>query len=92
MVPYDDVGLIAQRFDLPGRPLHRFRPGHRQFELAGMDMNRLFRPRRHFVDDPAHAGDEIGILLANEHDVVRIGGEQVPDDVQKLPGKVLVDK
>ena len=92
MMADDDIRLEPQRFDLVGGALHCLRPRHRQFEFPRMRMDQLFGTAGDLVDDAAHAGNEIGVLFADEHHVMLIGRLQVPDNMKKLSGEVLVDK
>ena len=88
----DDVGLVAELLQVGRGVRHNVGAPHRCIELAARDM-RLHSPRdRFWVGHCSHPGNLVRVGLAEEHHVMPTRRNQMPDDVQILTRKVLVDE
>ena len=88
----DDIGREPKLLQVCRRMGNDVSTPERRIEFARRDMNLCRRTRRFGVRHYAYALDPVCIRLADEHDVMLLRPDEVPDDMQILAGKVLMDE
>src|SRR5665213_433348 len=92
MVPDDDVGDVAKLPEVACGARHRIGPMGGGIHIARHRMGLRGRAGGSAIRHLADAIDLIAVRLSDKDQIMLLLRRQVSDDMQKLPGKVLMDK
>ena len=88
----DDVGGEAQALQLPRLARHRLCTRHGMGEILRVRVPREVGAARRPVGDPPHAGNGVGVWLADEHHIVALLLQQMAHQMHELARIVLVGR
>ena len=88
----DDFGHEAQRLETAPGIGNDLRPRHGEFEFARVAVGGMRRGRRRNAHKLAYARQVGDVVFRNEHQLVLLLAGQMPQQVQELRRKVLMDK